>query len=135
MLIKRLYCTAALILLLTGCQNSVKKAEQPVTVNVISPESQVSQLAAVVAGGVYLRQQCQDLQVPERETLLSQVISLAEQRGWDAYNSVYLMLPSQSEMFYQGLLNDTTPLSTQCKFFKSHIGPLVAMKQEKRPVY
>lgn len=123
MLIKWRYCVPALILLLTGCQHSANQTEQPVKPGVISPAEQVNQLAAMVAGGEYLRQQCKDKQVPEREALIVQVISLAQQRGWDTHNKAYQTLSSQSEALYQGLLSDETPSSTQCEFFKKNSKP------------
>lgn len=125
MLIKRLFHTSALILMLTGCQHSVKKPEQPTIATAASAEEQVSQLAAIVAGGIYLKQQCQDSATPDREALFARAQALAEQRGWDMHTHARQMLVAQSERFYQGLLNDTTPLSDQCEYFKRHIGPLV----------
>ena len=125
MSIKPLYCAAVCILLLSGCQPAIRQPEQPLTAGAIPPESQVNQLAALVAGGAYLRSQCQERLLPEREALLSQVVSLAQQRGWDTRHHAYQTLASKSETFYQGLLNDASPPSTQCEFFKTHIGPLV----------
>lgn len=128
MLIKWRYCVPALILMLTGCQHSANQTEQPVKTSVISPAEQVNQLAAMVAGGEYLRQQCKDTQVPEREALIVQVISLAQQRGWDTHNNAYQTLSSQSEALYQGLLSDVTPSSTQCEFFKKNSKPQIEQR-------
>ena len=121
MLIKRFCATAALILLLTGCQHAAKKAEPSASVAPISSEMQVSQLAAIVAGGIYLREQCQALKIPEREALFSQVTMLAQQRGWDTRHNAYQTLLAQSDRLYHGLLSDTTPVSEQCAFFKRHV--------------
>lgn len=125
MLMKWRYCVPALILLLTGCQHSPHQTEQPAKSGAILPAEQVKQLAAMVAGGEYLRQQCKDTQVPERETLIAQMIALAQQRGWDTQNNAYQMLESQSEALYQGLLSDATPSSAQCAFFEKNIKPQI----------
>ncbi|MDU4093102.1 MAG: type II secretion system pilot lipoprotein GspS [Pantoea sp.] len=121
MLIKQICSTVVLIFFLTGCQHAVKKTAPPEQVKRILPETQVNQLAAIVAGGIYLREQCKDLQIPEREALFSQVTSLAQQRGWDTRHRAYQTLFAQSDKLYQGLLSDTTPLSEQCAFFKRHV--------------
>lgn len=125
MVIKRFGATAALILLLTGCQHAAEKAKPPAKVVPVSSETQVSQLAAIVAGGIYLRERCQAPEIPEREALFSQVITLAAQRGWDTRHNAYQTLANQSEKLYQTLVNDTTPLSEQCAFFKNHVMPLI----------
>lgn len=121
MLIKQICSTIVLIFFLTGCQHPVKKSAPPEQVKRILPETQVSQLAAIVAGGIYLRERCEDLQIPEREALFSQVTSLAEKRGWDTRHNAYQTLLAQSDRLYQGLLSDTTPVSEQCAFFKRHV--------------
>lgn len=125
MLIKKFCATAALILLLTGCQHAAEKAEPSAIVAPVSSEAQVSQLAAIVAGGIYLRERCQALEIPERAALFSQVTSLAQQRGWDTRHNAYQTLANQSEKLYLTLVNDTTPLSEQCAFFKSYVMPLM----------
>lgn len=127
MLIKRLFCLSAIILLLSGCQQTTRKAQQPVTPapDAPAPAAQVAQLAAVIAGGEYLRQQCNDEQVLAHEALLAQIIDQAQRRGWDTQHSAYLTLSGQSEGFYQGLLSDSTPVETQCDFFQHQLGALV----------
>lgn len=95
------------IILLCGCQTSVPQSA-------VSPSTQVTQLAALIAGSEYLRDSCNQQRIASDDALYQQALGLAHKRGWDVQQGEYKTLRTQAEERKRQLLNDPTTREVKC---------------------
>lgn len=100
-------------LLLTACQ---QRSPQP------APEVQRQQIASLIAGTRYLKQQCARSDLPGDGQIEQAAYRAAHQRGWTPSADI----APYSEQLYQGLLRDATPQASQCAEFTQLLQPFLA---------
>lgn len=92
--IHRVIIAFSLIFIMTGCHHS--------RVNAPIATEQVEQLASLIAGGSYLRQQCAQTTLPDEQALTARALGLAEKRGWNTraaeYKSLYLISMKKQQL-------------------------------------
>lgn len=103
------------ISLLSGCQSSIPHKSVP-------PSTQVTQLAAVIAGSEYLRDHCNKQGIASDESLYEQALRLAKTRGWDILQPDYLSLKNLAEERKRQLLDDPTTSEVKCLSLNSALG-------------
>lgn len=110
-----------MVLILAACQHPMKK-----TANPVATDSQIKQLASLVAASEYLKYQCNRSDIPADDEIIRAAFRSAEKRGWDTrlyYDSTapgvvgQSLVAKQGAAFYQSLLKDGTPKQTQCSEF------------------
>lgn len=100
---------AIAITMLSGCQTSeLQKIVSP------TPSTQVSQLAALMAGSQYLRDSCNRQHIASDSALYQQALRLAHKRGWNVQQEIYKTLPTLAEERKRQLLNDPTTNEVKC---------------------
>ncbi len=83
--------------------------------------SQVYQIAALIAGTRYLKNQCAYVGLPADGQIELAAYQAADRRGWQLTSGV----AGQSEQLYQQLLHDATPQATQCQEFRQLLQPFL----------
>lgn len=109
------------LILLTGCQQNVRKIKEAEPANIPAIELQVQQLSAIAGGSYYLKEKCHHSDLPSNEQLLARVIALGDERGWPTKAEEYQQLPVKSVMIYEALVADSTPVEQQCYYFTQNI--------------
>lgn len=100
------------LLLLTACQHPRQASQPDVT-------KQLDQLSAMLASGHFLRVNCSRTDIPDDATLRRTATELAQKRGWNIGAAEYQQLPAQTQLRYQALMQDTTPLQQKCSALNS----------------
>lgn len=88
----------------------------------VSQSSQHQQLASLIAGTRYLKNQCGRSDLPSDGQIEQAAYQAAWQRGWTPTATE----AAQAEQLYQRLLNDATPRATQCAEFTQLLAPFVS---------
>ncbi len=85
-------------------------------------EAQRQQVASVIAGTRYLKQQCGYRDLPADGQIEQAAYRAAHERGWTPSADI----APYSEQLYQRLLRDTTPPASQCAEFSELLKPFIA---------
>ncbi|QHM70212.1 type II secretion system pilot lipoprotein GspS [Mixta intestinalis] len=107
--------TAVVPLMLVGCQ----QATTPVTP--LTQASQAHQIASLIAGTRYLKNQCAYPGLPADGQIELAAYKAADRRGWQLTSGV----AERSEQLYQQLLHDATPQAIQCQEFRQLLQPFI----------
>ncbi|MBK4716092.1 type II secretion system pilot lipoprotein GspS [Tenebrionibacter intestinalis] len=86
------------------------------------PQTQRLQIASLIAGARYLKQQCGRGDFPGDGQIEQSAYRAARHRGWSPSADIR----PYSERLYQGLLKDATPPATQCAEFSQLLQPFIA---------
>jgi general secretion pathway protein S len=100
----------AALVFLAGCQ------QQQAPVNKTQPlaSTQVEQLSALLAGGHFLRTNCNRADIPDDVKLQRTAMRIAEHRGWNTRATEYQQLPARTQARYDALMQDSTPIAEKC---------------------
>ncbi|MDA5498170.1 type II secretion system pilot lipoprotein GspS [Yersinia aleksiciae] len=96
------------MVLLTGCQQPVNKTINP------TPQQQIKQLSALIAGAHYLQKNCLRVEVPDEAVLVKTALKLAVSRHWDTNVPAYKLLGEHSQERYQALEKENDAEKSLC---------------------
>lgn len=103
----------------SGCQQSLKDSQQ----KIVPTNSQLEQLASVLAGTKYLKYNCNRSDLPTDDAIFAVAKRVAKQRGWNTVADETLY--QRSDSLYQGLIRDSTSEQTKCSSFNRRLVPFI----------
>ncbi|WP_350262533.1 type II secretion system pilot lipoprotein GspS (plasmid) [Pantoea sp. BJ2] len=113
----RFGCIIATLCILAGCETS--KHPQP-------PQSiQEQQLAALISGSNWVRNNCNQKEIPEQSVLVQNALVSAKEKGWKVELISSQMMSSLIDERYQKLSEDRTPVSQKCATLSSALMPFL----------
>ncbi|MEE3652622.1 MULTISPECIES: type II secretion system pilot lipoprotein GspS [unclassified Brenneria] len=115
-----------LCVILSGCQHAGNAARQGTGTgneSTASVNDRLNQLSSLAAATKYLKYQCNRSDLPDDSIINSAVLTVAQQKGWEAPNDQ--LLSQRSESLYQALLKDSTSKETQCSTFNRALAPFI----------
>lgn len=101
--------TISILLLLVSCQYPIKTK-----IPSLNPQIQINQLSALIASGIYIKKNCNRLDIPDDTILIQTALHLAQRRHWDTQVVEYQKLTDTSQARYQALLQDNTTHTKKC---------------------
>ncbi|MBB1582248.1 MULTISPECIES: type II secretion system pilot lipoprotein GspS [Serratia] len=119
---------AAALLLLAGCQQRVPKPVPPL-------QTQLNELSTMLAGGHFLRQNCQRTDIPDDVKLQRTAMRVAEHRGWNTQASGYQKLPALAQARYLAVLEDRQLLTDKCAALENRTANFIAAAKSDQEDY
>ncbi len=121
--LRKLSWLAVSLLVLSGCQQVSHQPPPPVS-------TQLDKLSTLLAGGRFLRQNCERADIPDDVKLQRTAMRVAEQHGWDTHQASYQQqLAAQTNARYQALVADNTLLTEKCATVDSRTARFIAAAQ------
>lgn len=103
-------------ILLTGCTTSTQSNADPT----LDGQRQ-QQLAALIAGSEYLKENCQRSDIPAMSVLTKTAISEAKKKQWPVDETLSDTLPTEARNIINRLNQDPTPVAQKCAYFNQSL--------------
>ncbi|WP_240780297.1 type II secretion system pilot lipoprotein GspS [Serratia proteamaculans] len=107
-------------ILLTGCTTSPKSNTDPT----LDGQHQ-QQLAALIAGSEYLKENCQRSDIPAISVLTKTAISEAKNRKWTINDALSDSLPTDARNIINRLNQDPAPVAQKCAYFNQSLATFI----------
>ncbi|MBO1502431.1 MULTISPECIES: type II secretion system pilot lipoprotein GspS [Serratia] len=107
-------------ILLTGCATSTQSNTDP-TLN----GQHQQQLAALIAGSEYLKENCQRSDIPAMSVLTKTAISEAKKKQWPVDETLSDTLPTEARNIINRLNQDPTPVAQKCAYFNQSLATFI----------
>ncbi|WP_283603902.1 type II secretion system pilot lipoprotein GspS [Serratia proteamaculans] len=107
-------------ILLTGCATSTQSNTDP-TLN----GQHQQQLAALIAGSEYLKENCQRSDIPAMSVLTKTAISEAKKKQWPVDESLSDTLPTEARNIINRLNQDPAPVAQKCAYFNQSLATFI----------
>ncbi|TQI80086.1 type II secretion system protein S [Serratia fonticola] len=121
--LRKFFWLAVLLMVVAGCQQVSHQPQPPV-------QAQLDKLATQLAGGRFLRQNCDRSDIPDDVKLQRTAMRLAEKQGWDTHQASYQQqLAAQTHTRYQALVADKALLSEKCATVNNRTARFIAAAQ------
>lgn len=83
------------------------------------------QLAALIAGSQYLKENCQRSDIPSISTLTKTAISEAKNKNWSVDAAMVDALPIDARKIINRLNQDATPVAQKCVYFNQSLAAFI----------
>jgi general secretion pathway protein S len=107
-------------ILITGCSTSSDNND----ILKLNPQHQ-QQLAALIAGSEYLKENCQRSDIPTMEVLIETALSEAKKKKWSVNQTMVEALPIDARNIINRLNQDTTPVAQKCAYFNRSLATFI----------
>jgi len=107
-------------ILLTGCATSTQSNTDP-TLN----GQHQQQLAALIAGSEYLKENCQRSDIPAMSVLTKTAISEAKKKAWPVDETLSDTLPTEARNIINRLNQDPAPVAQKCAYFNQSLATFI----------
>lgn len=107
-------------ILLTGCATSTQSNTDP-TLN----GQHQQQLAALIAGSEYLKENCQRSDIPAMSVLTKTAISEAKKKQWPVDETLSDTLPTEARNIINRLNQDPAPVAQKCAYFNQSLATFI----------
>lgn len=107
-------------ILLTGCTTS----SQSNTDSLLDGQRQ-QQLAALIAGSEYLKENCQRSDIPAISVLTKTAISEAKKKEWPVNATLSDTLPTDARNIINRLNQDPAPTAQKCAYFNQSLATFI----------
>lgn len=107
-------------ILLTGCATSTQSNTDP-TLN----GQHQQQLAALIAGSEYLKENCQRSDIPAMSVLTKTAISEAKKKQWPVDEILSDTLPTEARNIINRLNQDPAPVAQKCAYFNQSLATFI----------
>ncbi|WP_261421174.1 type II secretion system pilot lipoprotein GspS [Serratia quinivorans] len=113
-------------LLLAGCSTSAGNNANPMLEN-----QHQQQLAALIAGSEYLKENCQRSDIPAISVLTQTAISEAKKKHWPVSTTMTDTLPADARKIINRLNQDTAPIAQKCSYFNQSLAAFIETSRQQ----
>lgn len=119
---KRLILSSLILcnILVTGCSTSTGNNENPM----LDTQHQ-QQLAALIAGSQYLKENCQRSDIPAISVLTKTAIAEAKKKKWSVNQRMTDALPDDARTIINRLNQDPAPVAQKCAYFNQSLATFI----------
>lgn len=107
-------------ILLTGCSTSTGSNTDP-----LLDTQRQQQLAALIAGSEYLKENCQRSDIPAMSVLTKTAISEAKKKQWPVDEILSDTLPTEARNIINRLNQDPAPVAQKCAYFNQSLATFI----------
>jgi general secretion pathway protein S len=89
------------------------------------------QLAALIAGSEYLKENCQRSDIPAISVLTQTAISEAKKKHWPVSTAMTDTLPADARKIINRLNQDTAPIAQKCSYFNQSLAAFIEASRQQ----